>query len=153
MATSRFVYVIHIRTTPEKLWSALLMPAFTTRYWCETVWESDWKTGSSWRAMIPDGRIADTGKVKLSDPPHRLILSWRNEFNAELKAEGHSTLTYEITPTEGGVKLVVTHEMEREKSKLIEAVSNGWPPLMSSLKSLLETGEPLAETAKWPKGV
>ena len=153
MPTSRFVYVIHIRTTPEKLWAALLLPEFTRRYWCETVWESDWKVGSPWRALIPDGRIADTGEVKLSDPPRKLVLSWRNEFNAELKAEGHSILTYEITPTEGAVKLVVTHEIERESSKLIDAVSNGWPPLMSSLKSLLETGEPLPETAKWPKGV
>ena len=82
MPTSRFVYVIHIRTTPEKLWAALLLPEFTRRYWCETVWESDWKIGSPWRALIPDGRIADAGEVKFSDPPRKLVLSWRNEFNA-----------------------------------------------------------------------
>ena len=153
MSTSRFVYAIVIRTTPEKLWAALLQPEFTRRYWCETVWESDWKKGSVWRAMIPDGRVADTGEVKLSDPPRKLVLSWRNEFNPELEAEGYSTLTYEITPTESAVKLTITHEMDCEASKLIGAVSQGWPTLMSSLKSLLETGEPLPETTRWPKGI
>ncbi|MBI1360924.1 MAG: ATPase [Alphaproteobacteria bacterium] len=152
MPVSRFVYVVHIRTTPEKLWAALTQPEFTKRYWCETWQESEWKPGASWRAMIPDGRVADTGEIKVYDPPKKLVLTWENQFVPEMKAEGHSLLTYEITPTEGGVKLVLTHEMDRPESKLIDAVSNGWPPLISSLKSLLETGEPLAETTKWPEG-
>jgi uncharacterized protein YndB with AHSA1/START domain len=153
MATSRFVYVIHIRTTPEKLWAALTQSEFTRRYWVETSWESDWKVGSHWRAMIPDGRVADTGEVLESDPPRKLVFTWRNEFRPELKAEGYSTCTYEIAPTQGAVKLTVTHEMDRKDSKLIEAVSGGWPGLMSSLKSFLETGEPLPESLKWPKGM
>jgi uncharacterized protein YndB with AHSA1/START domain len=152
MSQSKFVYAILIRTTPEKLWAALTQPEFTKRYWCETWQESDWTPGASWRAMIPDGRVADSGEIKVYDPPRRLVLTWENQFIPEMKAEGHSMLTYELTPTNGAVKLVLTHEMAIPGSKLIAAVSDGWPPLLSSLKSMLETGEPLAETTKWPKG-
>ena len=66
MASSRFVYVIYIRTTSEKLWQALFDPEFTCRYWCETVQESAWKPGASWRIMIPDGRVADSGRSSRS---------------------------------------------------------------------------------------
>ena len=62
MANSRFVYVTQIRTTPEKLWQALIDPEFTRRYWCDTRQESEWKPGSSWRIIIPDGRVADSGE-------------------------------------------------------------------------------------------
>ena len=77
---------------------ALLIPEFTQRERCETVWVSDWKQGSLGRALIPYGRIADTGEVKFSDPPRKRVLSGRNAFNAELKGEAPSTLAYEITP-------------------------------------------------------
>ena len=63
MAESRFVYVTYIRTTPEKLWQALIDPEFTRRYWCETWQDCEWKPGASWRMMIPDGRVADSGEV------------------------------------------------------------------------------------------
>ncbi|MEP7209530.1 MAG: SRPBCC family protein [Alphaproteobacteria bacterium] len=151
MATSRFVYVIHIRTTPEKLWAALIQPEFTKRYWVETWQESEWRVGAPWRMMKPDGQVADSGEVKVFDPPKKLVVTWQNQSNADMKAEGHSLCTYEIEPTQDAVKLTVTHEMDQKDSKLIDAVSNGWPPLMSSLKSLLETGEPLPETTKWPE--
>jgi len=150
---SRVVYVIHIATTPEKLWNALTQPEFTRRYWCETWQVSQWTPGSDWRAMIPDGRIADSGRIILADKPRKLVLTWENQFLTDLQAEGHSTLTYEREQMSSSVKLTLTHEMERPKSKLIDAVSQGWPSLMSSLKSLLETGQPLAETSKWPEGM
>jgi uncharacterized protein YndB with AHSA1/START domain len=153
LSASRFIYVIHIRTTPEKLWAALTQPEFTRRFWCETWQESDWTPGASWRAMIPDGRIADSGEIKIYDRPRKLVLTWENQFLPELKAEGHSMLTYELEQMPSSVKLTLTHEMARKDSKLISAVSQGWPPLMSSLKSMLETGEPLPETAKWPEGM
>lgn len=152
-AESRFVYVTHIRTTPEKLFAALTQPDFTRRYWCETWQESTWTPGASWRAMIPDGRVADSGRIIECDPPRKLVLTWENQFLPELKAEGHSTLTYELEQMPSSVKLVLTHEMARAESRLIDAVSQGWPSLLSSLKSLLETGEPLAETTKWPEGM
>jgi uncharacterized protein YndB with AHSA1/START domain len=153
MASSRFVYVSYIRTTPEKLWQALTDPEFTHRYWCETRHESEWKSGASWRIMIPDGRVADSGEILEIDPPKRLVLSWRNEFKPELHAEGYSRLVYELEKQGESVKLTVIHEMDKPDSKLIGAVSGGWPLILASLKSLLETGEPLEETRRWPKGM
>jgi uncharacterized protein YndB with AHSA1/START domain len=153
MADSRFVYVTYIRTTPEKLWQALIDPEFTRRYWAGTWQESDWTPGASWRIMIPDGRVADTGEILEIEPPRRLVLKWRNEFKPEMRAEGYSRLTYELEKVGDSVKLTVIHEIDKPGSKLIEAVSNGWPHLLASLKSLLETGESLEETRQWPKGM
>ena len=153
MAKSQFVYVIYIRTTPEKVWEALTKPEFTRQIWAETWQECEWKKGSSWRLMIPDGRIGDTGEVIEIEPHKKLVLTWRNEFKPELKAEGYSRMTYELEQQGDTVKLTVTHEMEKDDSKFIKGVSNGWPPILSSLKSLLETGEPLELTRKWPKGM
>ena len=151
---SRFVYVTYIRTTPEKLWEALTQPEFTKQYWASTWQESEWTPGSSWRAMIPDGRVADSGEIIETDYPRRLVLTWQNQFVPGMKEEGHSRLTYELEPVPPAtVKLTLTHEMDREKSQLIDAVSQGWPHLLASLKSLLETGEPLMETQPWPEGM
>jgi len=151
MDKPKFVYVTYIRTTPEKLWQALVDPEFTRQYWCDTVQECEWKVGAAWRIMIPDGRVADSGKVLELDPPRKLVLSWRNEFRPELNAEGYSRLTYEIEQMPHSLKLTVTHESDQPGSKLIEAVSQGWPMILASLKSLLETGSPLEETRHWPK--
>ena len=153
MASSRFVYVTYMRTTPEKLWQALIDPEFTRRYWCETWQECEWKPGASWRIMIPDGRVGDSGEILEIEPERRLVLSWRNEFKPELAAEGYSRLTYELEKLGESVKLTVIHEMEIPGSKLIEATSGGWPLILASLKSLLETGEPLEETRRWPEGI
>ena len=153
MANSRFVYVTYIRTTPEKLWQALIDPEFTSRYWCETRQESEWKPGASWRSMIPDGRVGDSGEILEIETQRRLVLTWRNEFKPELRAEGYSRLTYELEKQGASVKLTIIHEIDKPDSKLIEAVSGGWPLILASLKSLLETGEPLEETRHWPKGM
>ncbi|MGV3722293.1 MAG: SRPBCC family protein [Actinomycetota bacterium] len=153
MASSRFVYVTYIRTTTEKLWRALLEPEFTRQYWANLTLESEWKPGAPWRSMIPDGRVGDAGEVLEIEPEKRLVVSWRNEFMPELREEGYSRLTYELEPVGESVKLTVIHEMDRPESKLIEAVSGGWPHILASLKSLLETGESLVETREWPEGV
>ena len=147
--TERFVYVTYIRTTPEKLWEALVKPEFTKLYWAGCWQESDWAAGSDWRIYLPDGRVGDQGKVVEIDPPRRLVLSWRNEFMPELKAEGWSRCSYDIELTKGVVKFTVTHEIDYEDSKFIQAVSNGWPAILSALKSLLETGETLENMSKW----
>ena len=153
MNNSRFVYVTYIRTTPEKLWKALINPEFTRRFWNETWQDCEWKPGATWRLMIPDGRVADAGEVVEIEPQRRLALRWRNEFMPELREEGYSRMTYEIEKKGESVKLTVIHEMERGGSKLIDAVSGGWPMILSSLKSLLETGQALEETKRWPKGM
>jgi uncharacterized protein YndB with AHSA1/START domain len=153
MADSRFVYVTYIRTTAAKLWQALIDPEFTRRYWCETTQESHWKPGASWRIMIPDGRVADSGEILEIEPERKMVLTWRNEFKPELRAEGYSRLTYELEQQDDSVKLTIVHEMDKPNSTLIEKVSGGWPHILASLKSLLETGESLEGTRRWPKGM
>jgi len=150
MARARFVYVTYIRTTPEKLWQALTRPEFTEQYWFGSRLESDWRSGSSWRLEFPDGRVADAGEVLEVDPPRRVVLRWRNEFRPELKADGYTRCTFEIEPEGEVVRLTVTHEADRPH-KLMEAVSQGWPRVLSSLKSLLETGGGLPRTGTPPK--
>lgn len=140
---SSFVYVTFIRTTPKKLWTALTSPNFMKQYWFDMHLESDWKAGSPWRMVFPDGKTADNGEVLEAVPPKRLVLKWRNEWKPELKAEGFSRCTIELEPKGPAVKLTITHTMDRPDSKFIGAVSGGWPQIMSNLKSLLETGEVL----------
>jgi uncharacterized protein YndB with AHSA1/START domain len=139
-AGSRFVYVTYIRATPEKLWSALLSAEFARQYWRGAWPEAEWKQGGSWKLMFPDGRVGDAGEIVAFEPLKRLAIRWRNEFKPEFKAEGWSLCTMEIEPMGDVVKLTVSHEMAREGSKFIDAVSGGWPQILSNLKSLLETG-------------
>jgi uncharacterized protein YndB with AHSA1/START domain len=140
MTNSEFIYVTYIRTTPEKLWTALTNVEFMKQYWFGMHCECDWKAGSSWKLVFADGRIADAGEVVEVDPPRRLVLKWRNEWNPEMKTEGYSRCTFDIEAMTGAVKLTVTHAMDRAQSKFIGAVSGGWPKILSNLKSLLETG-------------
>ena len=140
MSKSQFVYVTFIRTTPEKLWSALTGPEFTKQYWFGTHHECEWKPGSPWKLAFADGRVADAGEIIEADPPKRLVIKWRNEFKPELKAEGYSRCTIELEKVQDAVRLTITHEMDRPESKFIDAVSGGWPRILSNLKSLLETG-------------
>jgi uncharacterized protein YndB with AHSA1/START domain len=141
MNKSEFVYVVYIRTTPERLWSALTSPDFMKQYWFGMHFDTDWKRGSAWQMVFPDGRVADTGEIVEMDPPRRIVLKWRNEFRPELKAEGYARCTIELDPTADSVKLSITHTIDRAESKFIEAVSGGWPRILSNLKSLLETGQ------------
>jgi len=153
MKKSKFVYVTYIRTTPRKLWQALTDPKFIRRYFYATTHESKWKPGSPWTMRAPDGRVTDAGEVLEAEPNKKLVLKWRCEMSPEHIKEGYSRMTYLIEKEGTMVKLTVTHEMNRKDSKLIESVSQGWPPILSSLKSLLETGESLVETRTWPKGL
>src|SRR5262249_45495783 len=84
-------------------------------------------------------------------PEKRLVLTWRNEFRPELRAGGYSRLTYEVVKMGEAVKLTVIHEVKQPGSKFLEAVSGGWPHILASLQSLVETGESLVETREWPE--
>jgi len=148
MARTEFIYVTYIRTTREKLWEALTSSEFTKQYWAQL--ESDWRPGSSWKLTFADGRTADAGEVLESDPPRRLVLKWRNEFRPELKADGYTLCTFEVEREGEMVRLTVSHEAERPH-KLIEAVSQGWPRVLSSLKSLLETDRGLPRIEAPPR--
>jgi len=138
---SHFVYVTFIRTTPQRLWEALTDPEFTRQYWFGIGVESAWTQGAPWTMRRSDGSIDTSGEVLEIDPPRRLVVRWHNEWSAELKAEGPGRCTFDIEPMADAVKLTITHEIERLDSKLIHAVSGGWPLVLSNLKSLLETGE------------
>lgn len=140
MAKSTFVYVTYIRTTPEKLWSALTDAQFIRQYWFGMHCESEFTTGSPWKLVSGDGQLYDSGQIVEAEPPRRLVIRWQQQNRPELKAEGDSLCTMELEPSGTAVKLSITHTIEREPSKFIEAVSGGWPKVISNLKSLLETG-------------
>lgn len=141
LSESSFVYVTFIRTTPEKLWSALTDANQMKEYWLGMHIETEWKAGASWRMLFPDGRVADTGEVLEVERPKRIRLKWQNEFRPALKAEGFTYCTIELEPYGNSVRLSISHTIERADSKFIQAVSGGWPMILSNLKSLLETGQ------------
>ena len=140
-AESTFVYVTFIRTTPERLWSALTDGNQMKEYWFGMHLKTEWKTGAEWKMVFPDGTVADTGEILELEQPKRIRLKWRNEFMPELKAEGFTLCTIEIEPYGDAVRLSIAHSIERAESKFIQAVSGGWPKILSNLKSLLETGQ------------
>jgi len=152
-----FVYTTYIDATPERLWAALTDPAFTKRYWGVALL-SDWNVGSTVTWELENVTIADDEQVVLaSDPPRRLSYTWHTitpEFIAAIgddrellttaSTERRSTVTFDIEPVGGLVKLTVTHDDFDPGSVVLAGVSEGWPPIIASLKTMLETGEPLA---------
>ena len=101
------------------------------------------------RAVAPDGQAIISGEIIEIEPPRRLVLTWRNEMKPEQKAEGYSRVTYGLEKQGASVKLTILHEIDKPGSKLLQSVSGGWPLVLASLKSLLETGEPLEETRRY----
>ncbi len=146
MSQSSFVYVTYIRTTAETLWEALTQPEFTTRYRMGTTQQSSWELGAPWSILFADGRVADSGSILEIDPSRSFVVSWRHEITSELTREGFGRCTFTLEPSGDAVKLTVVHEMDVPQSKYIAAVSTGWPVILSSLKSLLETGSALKLT-------
>ena len=158
MDKPQFVYTSYIKTTPERLWRGLTEPAFTRRYW-GLAYESDWQPGSAYAVVLdPSGaRVADAGQVVLeSEPYRRLAYSWHTftpewaanygiteENRARFAAESRSKVTFEIEPLGEQVKLTVVHDGFEPGSAVLEGISQGWPALLSGLKTLLETGAPL----------
>jgi len=153
MSGTRFVYVTYIRTTAEKLFDALTLPEFTQQYWAGTSQQSEWRKGASWKALTPDGRVWDTGEILEIDRPRRLVLTWRNEHFPEMRAEGFTRLAYQLEPSGEAIKLTLVHEIDVEESKIMGALSQGWPMVLASLKTFLETGTPIEESRKWPEGL
>ncbi|RTL75698.1 MAG: ATPase [Bradyrhizobiaceae bacterium] len=143
MSKPEFVYTTYIKTTPEKLWHALTDKAFTEKYWYCCSLKSDWKVGSRMH-MDRDGEVKNECVILESDPPRRLSYSWQSVFDEEMRKEKPSRVTYVIEPSYDGVKLTVTHEGFAPDSKTLPSISTGWPLVLSSLKSILETGQPLA---------
>jgi uncharacterized protein YndB with AHSA1/START domain/DNA-binding transcriptional ArsR family regulator len=157
MSTPEFVYTTYIHTTPEKLWQALTDPAFTTRYWTGTTLETDWAKGSpmTW-VLNGQTRIEHPDQIVLeADPGRRLSYTWHtfspewaatygipDETRDRYAAEPRSRVTFDIEPFEAGfVKLTVTHTGFDDGSDVLDGVSQGWPMIISGLKTLLETGK------------
>ena len=152
-----YVYTTYIDATPERLWTALTDPVFTRRYWGVAL-ISDWKVGSTITWELEKARIADDEQVVLvADRPRRLSYTWHTitpefvaaygddrEFLAAASAEPRSTITFDIEPVGSLVKLTVTQDGFAEGSVVRAGISEGWPSLIASLKTLLETGQPLA---------
>jgi uncharacterized protein YndB with AHSA1/START domain len=147
MSKPRVVYVTYIRTTAEKLWQALTDPDFNRQYWFGTHQVSEWKKGAPWKILTADGRINNVGEILDIEPRRRIVIRWRHEIPPELKAEGWTRCTIEIDPHGDVMRLSITHEAEEEDAhKIIAALSGGWPLVVASLKSLLETGKALPLT-------
>jgi uncharacterized protein YndB with AHSA1/START domain len=139
MSKPEFVYTTYIETTPEKLWRALTDGDFTERYWFGHRVVSDWKVGSPYRFTHPDSSSPPEGKVLISDPPKKLAYTW-NGCSEEAKRERTSRVTFDIERRGKVVKLTVTHDNLEEGGVTIRGISEGWPMVLASLKSLLESG-------------
>ncbi|GAB3219489.1 metalloregulator ArsR/SmtB family transcription factor [Glycomyces halotolerans] len=156
MATDDFVYTTYIDTTPDRLWQALIDPAFTTRYW-GVAFVTDWKVGSTMTWEEGGGSTSDPGQVVLEyDPPRRLSYTWHTftqewadvsgvgqDTLTKIAAEPRSKVTFELEPVAGTVKLTVIHSGFEPGSTVREMIAEGWPHLLSNLKTLMETGETL----------
>ncbi|MGA7593748.1 MAG: SRPBCC family protein [Gallionella sp.] len=145
MAESTFVNVTYIRTTQEKLWSALTDAEIIKQWWFGVRCESQWTAGSAWKLVYPDGHISDTGEIVEAEPYKRIVIRWQHQDKPEFKSEGESLCTMELGASGTAVKLSITHAISREPSKLISALSVVWPMAISNLKSWLETGSIVLE--------
>src|SRR6059058_407283 len=143
MSKPEFVYVSYIETTPEKLWEALTNSEFSKRYWFGTDVQSDWNVGSPF-ALVTNGTTTDVGEILEADPPRRLSYSFHHVATEEGRNEQPTKVVFNIEPHGNLVKLTLTHEGFAEGSKLLGAVSNGWPAILSGLKTMLESGTALA---------
>lgn len=149
MTKPELIYTTYIRTTPEKLWNAITNPEFTRQYWGGNENVSDWKPGSKW-AHVTGGEeraVRVVGKVVESIPLKRLVLTWADPG----KESDVSRVTFEMEPVDDTVRLDVIHGDFQPGSDMVSRVSGGWPRVLSSLKSFLETGEALAVACCSPK--
>ena len=153
-----YIYETFIRTTPEKLWEGLTSAAFTRLYFHSTDVSSDWKVGSPVVYTGSDGTRIVEGEVLAVRRPELLSFSWRALWDEDLAAERHSRVTFEIEAMPDVCRLRVVHDDFDVGSKTYEQISQGWIGIICSLKTLLETGEPLAlagneETTEQEKSV
>jgi uncharacterized protein YndB with AHSA1/START domain len=140
------VYQLFIKASPEAIWDAITKPEFTARYFYGSRIESSFEPGAPYRGYSPDGsQLWVEGVVEESERPRRLSHTWRALYNEETAAEEPSRVTWEIEPGDGGVsKLTVVHDRLEGAPRTAASVAGGWTFVLSGLKTLLETGEPLA---------
>ena len=150
MSKPEFVYVIYIQAPAQNVWDALKDPEMTKEFWGRRRNQSDWKTGSEWRHESYDDAtdIAVAGTILESDPPRRLVLTWKRPNDAG--PDAMSRVSFDIAEVMGSARLTVTHtDLSPE---MLNSISSGWPAILSSLKTLLETGASLPMTRQaWKK--
>ena len=142
MPKPEFIYISYIETTPEKLWEALTSSEFTRLYWWNTSVVSDWTVGSPF-SLVLNGKTTDVGEILEAERPRRLSYTFRHILNEAARQELPSRVTFVLEQYGKLVKLTLTHEDFAEDSVIIDGISKGWPAIMSSLKSLLESGSAL----------
>jgi uncharacterized protein YndB with AHSA1/START domain len=151
MSKEKFVYVTYIATTQQKAWQALVDGEMTRQYWQHDN-VSDWKPGSRWEHQrCNEAHTVDiVGEVIESTPPRRLVMSWAAPADAADKAR-HSRVAIDIEAVGESVRLTVIHDELETGSEMLKGISDGWPRVLSSLKSFLETGRPLVTWASAAK--
>jgi uncharacterized protein YndB with AHSA1/START domain len=142
MSKPEFVYVTYIETTPEKLFQALTSSEFSRQYWFGTELRSDWKIGAPF-ALVTDGLQTDVGEILEFDPPRRLSYTFKHVLQDRFQHDAPTKVVFSIEQHGRFSKLTLTHEGFAGASKLLDGISTGWPAILSSLKSILETGKPL----------
>ena len=139
MTKPEFIYTTYIKSTVDKVWNAITNPEFTRQYWGERANASDWKKGSKWKHVDDEGGVYVGGEVLESARPKLLVLSWVDPENPA----DHSKVTFELEQIEDQVRLNVVHGDFQPGSIMADKVTKGWPVVLSSLKSFLETGKAL----------
>ena len=144
MTAPRHIFQTFVRATPEAVWQAITDPEFTRRYFHRTAIESTFTAGAPVRYVLPDGHDAVAGEVVEVEPGRRLVMSWRVLYDTALAEEPPSTVEWIIAPGADGVTRVTTIHRDLALSPGTSAsVGDGWPWILDSMKSLLETGAAL----------
>ncbi|HEX3502486.1 MAG TPA: SRPBCC family protein [Xanthobacteraceae bacterium] len=136
----KFVYVIYIASSPEKVFEALTNPDLTEKYWFGFRVAAAGPAGSTFTARSPGGEKFNKGVILESDPPRRLAYTWHPQYDHD-KHERPSRVTFDIESFRGQVRLTIVHDDFDVGSKMFEGISRGWPAVLSSLKSFLESGQ------------
>jgi uncharacterized protein YndB with AHSA1/START domain len=138
------VYTIYIASTPEKVWEALTSAEFSRKYFFGNAVEVDLRIGGTYIVRTPDGSVHIGGEVIECVSPRRLTITWNVNWPALVEKLGPTLVTYEIEPTSDAVKLTLTQSHDRLiDDDILSGGRDGWPAILSSLKSLLETGQAL----------
>jgi uncharacterized protein YndB with AHSA1/START domain len=146
------VYVTYIAATPERVWQALISSEFTRKYFWERSIELEPKAGGAFALRLPDGRINVAGKVVDYDPPRKLSVTWGVRWPEEFSKLPECLVSYEIARAGKPVRLTMTESHSWDVPEAILSGGRmGWPAILSSLKSLLETGKPLATEMEPPR--
>ncbi|MGN6571819.1 MAG: SRPBCC family protein [Pseudolabrys sp.] len=145
MSKPVFVYVTYIAAPPERIWEALTNPDVSEKFWFGYRVTADGQAGARMTALNPAGTQVHDDPIIESDPPRRLVYGWKSLYK-DLPDERPSRVTFLLEPLKDQTRLTVTHDDFDAGSKMFEMISRGWPAVLSSLKSFLETGRGLEAT-------